>query len=54
MGKKLKISKEQIYKMYRSTRREEDIENGNLHFKHKVHKSKKQYSRNKIKSDYLF
>lgn len=45
MAKSIKITKGQIYNMQRATRRAEDIENGNMHFKHKVHKSPKQYNR---------
>jgi hypothetical protein len=45
MGKTLKISKEQINNMYRATRRAEDIEKCNLHFKGGIHKSIKEYNR---------
>lgn len=43
----MKISKEQIYKMEAAARREADIE-FNLNFnRHRVHRSKKTYTRKK-------
>ena len=49
MSKTLKISKEDIENMYRSTRRKEAIEKGNLHFKGGVHKSNRAYDRKENK-----
>jgi len=43
--KKLKISAEQIYNMERTARRQADIECGVPFFKHKAHKSLKDYTR---------
>ena len=42
---KMKITKEQILIMERSARRNADIECGVPHFKHKAHKSLKDYKR---------
>lgn len=44
--KEYKISKEQIIKMERSIRRDEDIQNGMNVCHHRVHESKKAYKRN--------
>lgn len=44
-NKKLKITAEQIYTMERSARRTADIELGVPFFKHKAHKSAKDYTR---------
>jgi hypothetical protein len=44
-NKKLKITAEQIYTMERSARRQADIEMGVPFFKHKAHKSAKDYTR---------
>ena len=40
-----KISKEEIMRMNRKASRDEQIDNGNKNHGHKVHKSKKQYDR---------
>jgi hypothetical protein len=45
MAKDLKISKEQILKIEAAARREADIEFGLNFNRHRVHKSKKLYSR---------
>lgn len=41
----MKITKEQLLKMDRAARRNAAIELNVPHFKHKVHKSKKDYNR---------
>lgn len=52
-NKKLKITAEQIYTMERAARRQTDIELGVSFFKHKAHKSAKDYTRKpKHKKDY--
>lgn len=43
--KSLKITKEQIHKMDRAARRNIEIEQGGSQPPHKVHKSKKTYTR---------
>ena len=51
---KIKISKEQVMKIERAARRTADIECGVPHFKHKAHKSAKDYTRKpKHKKSYL-
>jgi hypothetical protein len=51
---KMKISKEQVYTMERAARRTADIECNVPHFKHKAHKSIKDYTRKpKHKKAYL-
>ena len=42
---KMKITKEQILKMQKAAGRNADIELGVPHFKHKVHKTAKDYTR---------
>jgi len=42
---KMKISAEQIYTMERTARRQADIEMGVPFFKHKAHKTAKDYTR---------
>lgn len=42
---KMKITKEQLLNIDRAARRKADIELNVPHFKHKVHKSKKDYNR---------
>ena len=49
MGKTLKITREQIMTFERSARRRADIECGVDIFKHKVHKSDKDYNRRENK-----
>jgi hypothetical protein len=52
MGKTFKIgtlTKDQIIKSERSARRQADIENCTSNFKHKVHKSLKDYNRQQSK-----
>ena len=44
---KTKISKEQIRLMERAVSRQEAIEQGKSNFKHKVHKTAKDYNRKK-------
>lgn len=44
-----RITKEQIYKNERATRREIDIEEGFKPLSHAVHKSKKEYNRKENK-----
>ena len=44
-NKSLKITKEQIHKMDRAARRNIEIEQGGSQPPHKVHKSKKTYTR---------
>jgi len=48
-NKAQKITKEQILTMERAVRRNVDIENGIVPFKHKVHKSMKAYNRKQAK-----
>ena len=48
-NKAMKITIEQIHTMERAVRRNVDIENGITNFKHKVHKTAKQYNRSKHK-----
>jgi hypothetical protein len=51
---KITITKEQIYSIEKSARRTADIECGIPHFKHKAHKSLKDYTRKpKHKKAYL-
>ena len=51
---KMKITKEQIHTMDKAARRNADIECGVPHFKHKAHKSLKDYARKpKHKKAYL-
>jgi len=47
--KKMTITKEQLLKIDRAARRIANIENGISNFKHKVHKSKKDYNRQENK-----
>jgi hypothetical protein len=47
--KKMTITKEQMLKIDRAARRIVDIENGFGNFKHKVHKTKKDYNRQESK-----
>jgi len=52
MSKAIKIgtiTQAQILNMERATRRANDIVNGVSNFKHKAHKSKKDYNRNDYK-----
>lgn len=46
---KMKITKEQLLKIDRAARRNASIELGIPHFKHKTHKSKKDYNRKENK-----
>ena len=48
------ITQKQILIMERATRRTNDIEQGNTNFKHKVHKSKKDYNRKNFKNSKLW
>lgn len=53
-NKKMKITAEQIYNIERTARRQADIELGVPFFKHKAHKSVKDYTRKpKHKKNYL-
>jgi uncharacterized C2H2 Zn-finger protein len=45
MGKTIKITKEDIYKMERAARRNAEIELQLPRIKHSVHKTKKDYNR---------
>jgi len=45
----MKITKEQVYTFERAARRNADIEMGTPHFKHKAHKTAKDYNRQKYK-----
>ena len=50
----MKISKQQLYAGTKAINREEHISSGNLHFKHKVHRSKKSYNRQQNKRTTIF
>ena len=45
MKKNMKITKEQVYNIERTARREADIACGVPYFKHKPHKTAKDYNR---------
>lgn len=47
MGYYKKIDKYDIHKMNRKASRDEQIESGNKNYGHKVHRSKKDFSRSK-------
>ncbi len=49
MGKTLKFSKETLLTIDRAARRNAEIETGFSTFKHKVHKSNKDYNRKEAK-----
>jgi hypothetical protein len=49
MSKTLKISKDQMYNMERKARRDAQIACGVPYFKHKAHKTAKDYNRKEAK-----